>query len=94
MDNPFIFTPRIIRSPVSDFSGREIEDSLKAYPDDYLREIAAQGYNGIWLHSVLRATVASGLFPLGDSMPRATHSRTSWPRLFPLRRASSRNASY
>jgi len=63
MKTRFVFNPRIIRSPWSDFYGREIEDSLDAYPDDYLKEISAQGFNGIWLHVILGETVRSRLFP-------------------------------
>jgi hypothetical protein len=63
MKKEFLFTPRIIRSPWSDFRGAEIEESLTTHPDPWLYEIADMGYNGIWLHLVLRDTVASGLFP-------------------------------
>ena len=63
MEKGFAFHPRIIRSPWADFYGKEIEDSLQNHPDDYLKEIASEGYNGIWLHAVLRETVPSKLFP-------------------------------
>ncbi|MFH0796371.1 MAG: hypothetical protein V2A65_04855 [Candidatus Omnitrophota bacterium] len=63
MQKGFIFDPRIIRSPWADFYGKEIETSLQAYPDTYLKEISAAGYNAIWLHLVLRESVPSGLFP-------------------------------
>lgn len=65
MTKRFVFNPRIIRSPLADFYGREIETSLQVYSDDYLRAAAAQGFNGIWLHVVLRDAVCSSLFP-GD----------------------------
>ncbi|MBN1445780.1 MAG: hypothetical protein JW957_06710 [Candidatus Omnitrophica bacterium] len=58
-----VFGIRMIRSPWSDFYGREIEDSLKTHPDSYLEEIEAQGYNAIWLHCILRDIVASKAFP-------------------------------
>ena len=70
MKKTFVFQPRIIRSPRSDFYGREIEDSLQSYPEDYLREIAGEGYDGIWLHAVLRDITHSGLFP--DRKPEKT----------------------
>lgn len=62
MKPTFAFNPRIIRSPWADFYGPELETALEAYPDDYLREIAAEGFNGIWLHARLREVVASRLF--------------------------------
>lgn len=55
--------PRIIRSPWSDFYGREIEDALKTHPESYLEEAASEGFNGIWLHSTLRDIVSSTPFP-------------------------------
>ncbi|MCX5642188.1 MAG: hypothetical protein NTY10_02985 [Candidatus Omnitrophica bacterium] len=64
MENKFIFDPRIIRSPWGDFpSEREIEKTLEAYPDDYLKKISRSGYNAIWLLLVLRESVPSKLFP-------------------------------
>lgn len=59
----FAFNPRILRSPWSAFYGRELEDALQAHPEAYLRQAADQGYNGLWLHAVLRDTAASDLFP-------------------------------
>lgn len=66
----FVFSPRILRSPWADFYGPELEDALKAHPEDYLRQAADEGYNGLWLHAVLRDTVASNLFP-GTAQKRA-----------------------
>ncbi|MCM8821758.1 MAG: hypothetical protein NC831_02950 [Candidatus Omnitrophica bacterium] len=63
MKNRFIFNPRIIRSPWSDFYGRELEDALKTHPESYLKKISEYGYNGVWLHAILRKTVSSSLFP-------------------------------
>ncbi len=57
------FGIRIIRSPWSDFNGRELEDSAETHPDSYLEEIAAQGFNAIWLHCILRDIVACKAFP-------------------------------
>jgi len=57
------FEIRIIRSPWSDFYGREIEDATKSYPDWYLKEIKNMGFNGIWLHALLRELVSSKPFP-------------------------------
>ena len=45
---PFQFTPRIIRSPLADFNGNDIESSPQAYSDEYLKNISTMGYNGIW----------------------------------------------
>ncbi len=60
---PFQFTPRIIRSPLADFNGNDIESSPQAYTDEYLKNISTMGYNGIWLHGELRTLVPTNLFP-------------------------------
>ncbi len=57
------FDIRIIRSPWSDFYGREIEDCPKTHPDSYLKEVAREGFNAVWLHCVLRDIVACDAFP-------------------------------
>lgn len=54
---------RILRSPYGDFYGREIEDSVKNHPDWYLKEIAGEGFNAVWLHCVLRDIISSDVFP-------------------------------
>lgn len=46
MNDKFVFNPRLIRSPWSDYYGDEIENGLQAYPERYLKEIAGEGYNG------------------------------------------------
>lgn len=48
---------RILRSPFSNFYNRDIEDSLKTHPDWYLEKIQDYGFNGIWLHCILRDIV-------------------------------------
>ena len=63
MKDKFVFNPRIIRSPSSDYYGDEIENSFQAYPDRYLQEIADEGYNGIWLRVILREIVPCTPFP-------------------------------
>ena len=63
MQKKWLFNPRIIRSPWSDYYGDEIENCLQTYPEDYLREIAEEGYNGIWLRVLLREIVSSTPFP-------------------------------
>jgi hypothetical protein len=66
MDNK-IFSPSIIRSPLSDFYGKEIEDSIKNHPDWYLEEIKKEGFDSVWLHGVLREIVSCSCFPeFGD----------------------------
>jgi len=61
------FNPAIIRSPWSSFYGKEIEDSLNAYPDWYLKEIKDEGFDSVWLHGVFREIVSSKPFPeFGD----------------------------
>jgi len=57
------FSIRIIRSPWSDFYGREIEDSVKNHPESYLKEIAEEGFNAVWLHCILRDIVSCKSFP-------------------------------
>ena len=63
--NAFIFDLRTMSSPwgVGGSAGKEIEASLDAYPDDYLKEISGTGCNAVWLHIALRESVASKLFP-------------------------------
>ena len=59
----YIFSPRIIRSPLADFNGDDIGSAAKAYSDEYLQKISEQGFNGIWLHGELRKLVSTNLFP-------------------------------
>ena len=54
---------KIIRSPYGNFYHREIEDCNNSYPDWYLKEISEEGFNGIWLHCILRDIVKSSVFP-------------------------------
>ncbi|MCX7706147.1 MAG: hypothetical protein N2115_07855 [bacterium] len=54
---------RIIRSPYGDFYGKEIEDSVRNHPDNYLEEIAREGFNAVWLHCILRDIVSCDAFP-------------------------------
>jgi hypothetical protein len=54
---------KIIRSPYGNFYYREIEDCNNSYPDWYLKEISEEGFNGIWLHCILRDIVKSSVFP-------------------------------
>ena len=63
--------PRIWRSPYSDFwHANKNDDGLRdetitadeVYTDDVLAEISAQGFNGIWVHGLLRRVVQSSLF--------------------------------
>ena len=63
--------PRIWRSPYSDFGHAcKNDDGLRdetvtadgVYCDDVLAGIAAQGFNGIWVHGLLRHVVRSSLF--------------------------------
>ncbi len=63
MKNKRTFTLSIIRSPYSDFYGKEIEDAIKAYPSWYLEEIKNEGFNAVWLHCILREIVSSKPFP-------------------------------
>ena len=63
MQKKWLFNPRIIRSPFSDYYGDEIENCLQDYPERYLKEIAREGYNGIWLRVILGEIVSSTPFP-------------------------------
>ncbi len=58
-----VFDIRMMRSPWSEFYGREIEDCLKTHPDSYLKEISREGFNAIWLHCILRDIVSCKAFP-------------------------------
>ena len=71
----YALSPRIIRSPWSDFWNAEIETALSAYPDEYLAAIAGQGYNGIWLHCRLREAVSTTLFGKVDGEAVDVYSR-------------------
>lgn len=48
---------RILRSPYSNFYHRDIEDSVNTHPDWYLESLKEHGFNGIWLHCILRNIV-------------------------------------
>ena len=63
LNNKFCFSPRLIRSPEADFYYREIENSLEVYSEDYLKEIADEGFSGIWLHLKLQDSIRSSPFP-------------------------------
>ncbi|MFA5865140.1 MAG: hypothetical protein WC975_10695 [Phycisphaerae bacterium] len=69
MKDEFSFAPRIIRSPWADFYHTEIETALQTHPDDYLKEIADEGFNGVWLHGELRHLVPTNLFPNVGAKP-------------------------
>lgn len=62
------FNPRILRSPYSvpiwkDKSGSDIKTSLKTHPADWLRQFAAEGYNGVYLNAIFSKLLPSSLFP-------------------------------
>jgi len=63
MKNKRTFTPSIIRSPYSDFYGKEIERAIKSHPEWYLKEIKDEGFTAVWLHCLLREIVPSKPFP-------------------------------
>ncbi|MCM8818031.1 MAG: hypothetical protein NC915_00915, partial [Candidatus Omnitrophica bacterium] len=54
---------KIIRSPFGNFFKDEIENCNNSYPEWYLEQISKDGYNGIWLHCILRDVVKSSIFP-------------------------------
>lgn len=54
---------KIIRSPYGNFYKDEIENCNNSYPDWYLEKISEYGFNGIWLHCILRDIVKSSIFP-------------------------------
>ncbi|MCL5408982.1 MAG: hypothetical protein M1135_03060 [Candidatus Omnitrophica bacterium] len=68
-----IFYPKIIRSPYSDFYGREIEDFEKAYPDWYLKEIKDEGFDSVWIHCILREIVSCKPFPEFGNKEKINH---------------------
>ena len=53
---------RILRSPYSNFYYRDIEDAVKTHPEWYLEALKEQGFNGIWLHCILRDIVSCKQF--------------------------------
>ncbi len=61
--NSYVFAPRILRSHRSDCWGNELESALEAYSDAWLSDLAAAGYDAIWVRLDLHETVPSRLFP-------------------------------
>jgi hypothetical protein len=65
---------RIVRSPVAPYNfmtGWELEYEDDFYPDQYLNKLMHCGVNGIWVHGLLRRTVASKTLPeLGKPSPQ------------------------
>ncbi|NCO34518.1 MAG: hypothetical protein AUJ92_10685 [Armatimonadetes bacterium CG2_30_59_28] len=59
----FIFNPRIIRSPRADCWGEELETAQSAYSDEYLAEVAREGFSAVWVHVQLRELLSSHLYP-------------------------------
>ena len=61
---------RITHSPIAPYdylTGWELEYDDDFYPDRYLNKLMHCGINGIWVHGLLRRTVASKTFPeLGE----------------------------
>ncbi|MFA7157928.1 MAG: hypothetical protein WC299_01400 [Kiritimatiellia bacterium] len=71
-NNAMSFEARILRSPYSipimhDKGGRAILTSLKTHPENWLKRLAAEGFNGIWLNALFRELVPSPLFPRVNS---------------------------
>lgn len=58
-----IFDIRIVRSPLAPYYEDELLDPADYYPDDYLRAVRDKGFNGVWLHAVLRDLVRTRVFP-------------------------------
>ncbi len=54
---------RIWRSPYSDFSKDETLHASEIYSFEALSNIAEAGFNGIWVHAILRDIVSSEIFP-------------------------------
>ena len=62
------FSPRIFRSPGAepvwkDTAGLDIDTCLKNHPEDLLRRISAEGFDGIWLNALFRTLISSNLYP-------------------------------
>ena len=71
----FAFAPRIVRTAHADFWNNETGTILKGYSDDYLRRIADDGMDGIWMHCILRDTVSTALFGKVAAKPLDTVRR-------------------
>ncbi len=56
-------TTRILRSPMAFFYADEFTRVRTAYPDNYLRKIAHQGFNGVWLRGKLADLAKVDVFP-------------------------------
>ena len=59
---PNLLGHRIFRCDKSDFYHNEIVVANETHSDMKLRDIADSGFNGIWLHGIIRELVATILF--------------------------------
>lgn len=56
-------SPRIWRTPESNFYGDEPLQALEVYTDDKLAQIASHGFNAVWLRGRLYDLMRSSVFP-------------------------------
>jgi len=54
---------RIFRSPYAPYLRDELLEESEFYTEDFLGKLISHGFNGIWLHGVLRDLVKSKIFP-------------------------------
>ncbi len=54
---------RIFRSPDTDYYSNEILTADGTHPDSYFAELAANGFNAVWLHARLRDITRTEVFP-------------------------------
>ena len=62
------FSPRLFRSPQAeplwkDTDGTDVRTSLATHPEDFFREISAEGFDGICINALFRSLIPSGLYP-------------------------------
>lgn len=58
-----LLTTRILRSPMAFFYADEFTRVKTAYPDNYLRKMAYQGFNAVWLRGKLADLAKVEVFP-------------------------------
>ena len=58
-----LFHTRIFRSVISPYYHDELYDDTEYYTDNILSRISHHGFNGIWIHAILKDIAPRGVFP-------------------------------
>ncbi|OPZ23839.1 MAG: hypothetical protein BWZ02_03070 [Lentisphaerae bacterium ADurb.BinA184] len=84
-----IFDIRIVRSPDAPYYEDELLAGQDYYPDPYLAAVHDKGFNGIWLHALLRDLVRTDVFPDMDEAATRRRRQDKLKRL--IERAARRH---